>query len=488
MAITRAIRISFGQSFADGTTRKTAKRAALNSTKTVGVVSKHIFQRETAKSRHLAHIDSVCRGRVPTRDAEEVSSSWQRCATKLLINPEGRAGPHIATESELRIVREPLTREIVSAHEEIDRLFAIVRQEGYGVLLCNSEGVAIHHRSDETTGKDFKERGMRLGSVWSEEIESTNWVGTSLAELKPVLIHLEQHFRIRYIDLSCATAPIFDHKGKVTLALNSSTTRPGPSHRLALAATKVAARAVEERLFREFFGNMWTIAAVPCDDRHPALLLAVDSDQRILGADRTARMLFCLDDDRLNRGTPLSDIFDYDRSTFRHKREQDVPAVFTDQDAREWRILITAPIGGWRHGCSSAELAIHSRPRISLLHDVPLPEPPPIRGGLSPVRTQRICEYIVSNLDRNIGLETLAQMAGLSVQHFSRAFKQTVGMPPHYYILRRRVERAQHMLRNTQLPLAQIALSAGFSDQSHLARHFRRITGLSPSAARWAQT
>jgi AraC-like DNA-binding protein len=444
--------------------------------------------RDTAKSRHLALIESVTRGRVPTKDVEEVSPSWRRCASELLIDPESRAGPHVATESELRIFREPLTRAIISAQEEIDRLFAIVRQEGYVVLLCNSEGVAIHHRGDEARDEELKERGIWLGGVFSEQTEGTNGIGTCIAEQRPVLVHLEQHFRTRYIDLSCATAPIFDHNGKITLALNCCTAGRAPEHRLTLAATKVAARAVEERLFREFFRNVWTIAAVPSDRSHPALLLAVDSDLRILGADRTARMLFGLDDDRLNRGVPLSAIFDYNRSAFRYNQEQDVPARFSGEDAEEWHVLITPPLCAWRAGCSPAEVAIHSRPRTSILHDVRLPEPAPeMHGGLLPVRTQRICEYIASNLDQTIRLETLAKMAGLSVHHFSRAFKQSVGMAPHSYILQRRIERAQHMLRSTRRPLSEIALSVGFSDQSHLGRHFRRITGLSPSAMRRAQ-
>jgi AraC-like DNA-binding protein len=443
---------------------------------------------DTAKSRHLALIESVAQGRVPTKDIEEVSSSWLRCASELLINPESQAGPHVATESELRIFREPLTRAIISAQEEIDRLFAIVRQEGYVVLLCNSEGVAIHHRGHEARDQEFKARGIWLGGVFPEQIEGTNGIGTCIAEQRPLLVHREQHFRTRYIDLSCATAPIFDHNGKIMLALNCCTAGRGPAPRLSLAAAKVAARAVEERLFREFFGNVWTIAAVPSDHSHPALLLSVDSDLRILGADRTARMLFGLDDDRLNRGVPLSAIFDYDRSAFRCNQEQDVPARFSGEDAEEWDVLITPPLGGWTAGCSPAEVTIHSRPRISILHNVPLPEPAPeMRGGLPPSRTQRICEYIASNLGQTIRLETLAEMAGLSVHHFSRAFKQSVGMAPHSYILQRRIERAQLMLRNTRRPLSEIARLVGFSDQSHLGRHFRRITGLSPNAMRRAQ-
>ena len=120
-----------------------------------------------------------------------------------------------------------------------------------------------------------------------------------------------------------------------------------------------------------------------------------------------------------------------------------------------------------------------------MLHDLALPKAAPEQhGGLSPPHTHRIYEYISCNLDQNISIEELAEMAGLSVHHFARAFKQTVGMPPHSYILQRRIEQAQQMLRTTKVPLSEIALSLGFSDQSHLARHFRRMTGFPPSAAR----
>ena len=109
----------------------------------------------------------------------------------------------------------------------------------------------------------------------------------------------------------------------------------------------------------------------------------------------------------------------------------------------------------------------------------------PYAEGCRQLLTQRICEYIESHLDQKIGLELLAAMAGHSIHHFVRAFHQSVGMPPHSYLLSRRLDRAEGMLRKTQLPLSEIAIATGFSDQSHLARHFRRRTGMSPRLARW---
>jgi transcriptional regulator GlxA family with amidase domain len=72
-------------------------------------------------------------------------------------------------------------------------------------------------------------------------------------------------------------------------------------------------------------------------------------------------------------------------------------------------------------------------------------------------------------MQENIALEVLTEIAQLSVHHFACAFRQTLGTPPHNCIVQRRVEHAQQLLRNTDLPLSEIAIGAGFTDQSHLA-------------------
>ena len=109
------------------------------------------------------------------------------------------------------------------------------------------------------------------------------------------------------------------------------------------------------------------------------------------------------------------------------------------------------------------------------------------RGGLSPTVTRRVCGYIEGHLDEKVRLDELAALAGLSTDHFARAFHQSVGVPPHTFLLRRRLEQVERMLRETHAPLSEIAQATGFSDQSHLARHFRRWAGMSPRQLRWTE-
>src|SRR5262249_35154120 len=76
---------------------------------------------------------------------EEVSDSWRRCLVDYHVDPRSRTAPNVVTHSELQASKEPTADVIAHAREEIDRLYAIVRQQGYVVLLCNTEGVAVHH-------------------------------------------------------------------------------------------------------------------------------------------------------------------------------------------------------------------------------------------------------------------------------------------------------------------------------------------------------
>jgi AraC family transcriptional regulator len=110
----------------------------------------------------------------------------------------------------------------------------------------------------------------------------------------------------------------------------------------------------------------------------------------------------------------------------------------------------------------------------------------PPRGGLAPWQERRARELLDANLDGEIPLLLLATECGLSVRHFTRAFRQSIGVPPHRYLLKRRVRRAQELLMNPDLSLLDIALACGFADQSHFTRVFSASVSMSPGM--WRRT
>lgn len=107
-------------------------------------------------------------------------------------------------------------------------------------------------------------------------------------------------------------------------------------------------------------------------------------------------------------------------------------------------------------------------------------------GGLSPSQLQRATDYLTSHLEQNPSLTEVAAIVGVSMHHFARAFKQSTGVPPHRYLMERRIERAKALLAQTDQPLAEIALRLGFSSQSHFTTIFRQITGTTPKSYRRA--
>jgi AraC-like DNA-binding protein len=88
---------------------------------------------------------------------------------------------------------------------------------------------------------------------------------------------------------------------------------------------------------------------------------------------------------------------------------------------------------------------------------------------------------LASDLAGKISLQEVAKACGLSVSHFSRAFRMSTGLAPHAWLLQARVEAAKEMLRQGDTPLSSIALICGFADRSHFTTVFRRRVGLSPS-------
>jgi AraC family transcriptional regulator len=102
-------------------------------------------------------------------------------------------------------------------------------------------------------------------------------------------------------------------------------------------------------------------------------------------------------------------------------------------------------------------------------------------GRLTPAQLRLVDEYIHAHLDQKITLADLAARLHLSVPHFERMFRATTYRPPYRYVLELRLERARVLLKNTRLPLADVAFQCGFSSQSHFTAHFTRYAGVSPA-------
>jgi AraC-like DNA-binding protein len=442
-----------------------------------------------ASPRQVERLRPIVQGRDPEPRLEEVSTSWQRSTSRFGVDPDSTAVPAILTASEVRRRREPLGRLILGAQDEIDRLYLMVRDAGYTLLFCDAEGVAVEHRGDEADASRFRYWGTWLGGVWSEAAEGTNGIGTCIVEERPITIHRDQHYRSRHVGLSCSGAPIFGVDGKLLAVLDLSAIDPDRSeraHALTGPLTVAATRAIEEQFFRESFRTDWIIAIAPPEEGEPALLLAVANHEWIVGANRAARTTLLLDDRSLAAGISLWRPFERDGTLFRRNATGDIPTRLIVAGSDEaWPALLTPPqrsLAPWRDMTIST---LHTRPRSATIAALRRQTPVEThRGGLPPGAMRRLHDYVDAHLSESIDLRNLSAVAGLSVFHFARQFKLSTGVTPHYYLVRKRVERAQEMLVKTDLPLSDVAFAAGFSDQSHLARHFRQMAGITPGQFR----
>ncbi|TWB77810.1 AraC-like DNA-binding protein [Nitrospirillum amazonense] len=121
-----------------------------------------------------------------------------------------------------------------------------------------------------------------------------------------------------------------------------------------------------------------------------------------------------------------------------------------------------------------------------LLPAAPTAETGANKGGLAPWQLRCVMGHIQANLARPLPVDQLAALANLSTNHFTRAFRASVGETPHTYVVKRRVRQAQILMLTTDQPLSEIAYGCGMADQAHLTRLFRQFVGETP--LRWRRT
>ncbi len=142
------------------------------------------------------------------------------------------------------------------------------------------------------------------------------------------------------------------------------------------------------------------------------------------------------------------------------------------------------PLSRLRIDALGQDLAVHLIRRWSNLRGMNPRDAGTARGGLAPHLVRRVTDYIGARLAEDVGLADVAAVAGLSPSHFTYAFRRSFGVPPHTWLVRKRVERAQELLAHTDVSVLEVALACGFSHGQHLARVFRRRLGATPTEYR----
>jgi AraC family transcriptional regulator len=148
-----------------------------------------------------------------------------------------------------------------------------------------------------------------------------------------------------------------------------------------------------------------------------------------------------------------------------------------------WELEQSAPAGSLYAQSAAQLLAAHLLRHYSSSQARCRAVPPPSQG-LTERQIQQVRAYIREHLSEQLSLEALAQQVSFSPYHFARVFRQALGTSPHQFVLRQRLERAQQLLEQTELPLAQVAAACGFADQSHLTQVFTQQLGCTPRAYR----
>lgn len=236
-------------------------------------------------------------------------ASWSRSVRLHGLDPARPPAPERLTQAELDQARERMGPLIAIAGPSLERLFLAVGGVGCCVLLCDADGVPVDRRGAASDDSTFADWGLWTGTRWTEAAQGTNAIGTALVEHRPVTIHRDQHFMASNTFLSCMSAPIWGPEGRLQGVLDVSSARADLTEGFTqLIAHTVAetARRIEAEAFRAAHPGL-RIVVLPGGEAQSALI-AVDADDLVVGASRTARAQLGLSGDLAQNPRPAADL------------------------------------------------------------------------------------------------------------------------------------------------------------------------------------
>ncbi|WP_245475101.1 GAF domain-containing protein, partial [Bradyrhizobium sp. Leo121] len=283
------------------------KQAMVRRPYIIGLREEYQRDEELKLAHHAARVEAAIESGQAARSA--LVASWRRSSRLHQLDPAGTRPPQRLTEAEFQQARERIAPLLRAAQASMDRLYQAVGAAGCCVLLANHDGIPLERRGHAADDSTFEEWGLWTGAIWNEEHEGTNGIGTCLIEQRVLTIDREQHFFTRNTLLSCTAAPIYDEHARLVGVLDVSSCRADRTDAfaslIALAAGE-AARRIEAELFRNAFANA-RIVLTPPTEANGGGLLAIDSDDLVIGATRSARLALGIPPDRALRPVPAAD-------------------------------------------------------------------------------------------------------------------------------------------------------------------------------------
>jgi sigma-54 dependent transcriptional regulator, acetoin dehydrogenase operon transcriptional activator AcoR len=184
-------------------------------------------------------------------EVNPVVTSWRRCIESYGLSPHRLPRPTVLSTAQLADFRRPIDDLVAIARDEVDRLFLRLRDHGYLVTLADRGGVTLLMRCAENQLDVCRSASLLVGSVWDEESQGTNGVGTCVKEARPVSVVMDEHFSINLVNLTCTVAPIFGDSKHVASVLNVTTDRPTDHNMQAIVRDIVlrSARRIENLYF-----------------------------------------------------------------------------------------------------------------------------------------------------------------------------------------------------------------------------------------------
>ena len=256
----------------------------------------------TSPREHIATVMQVAAQGAHATSAVQheqvIRDSWLRCVQEHRLDPTRMQEAIILPQARLREHQGQMEALLQIARHGLESLYSKVAGLGYVVLLTDAHGVTVDFIGDLVFEPSLRKAGLYLGADWSEHSAGTCGVGTCISTGEALTVHLDDHFDVTHIPLTCTTAPIFDSQGQLSAVLDISqlsSSQPKESQQLALQLVKMIAHDIENAAFLHHHRHDWILrlsAAPQFLDVQPDYLLALDSRGCVLGHNRRAQLAF----------------------------------------------------------------------------------------------------------------------------------------------------------------------------------------------------